>query len=125
MGDSVEYILIYSAGAVFGGALFAFCVSRLPMLDIDGFYRSAGGIGEYFYIRQHLYTGDRLSGHSALTLLIGVQVGFILHLVGILLANILAVFQFVPAIRHVSASYQVAVKDHNKGKHNRLRTLRG
>lgn len=55
---SCAQILIQITGGVFGGALFAFCISRLPMLDVDGFYRSEGGIGEYFYIKQHLYKGD-------------------------------------------------------------------
>ena len=39
------------SGLVFGGALFAFCVSRLPMLDVPGFYSKAGGAGEYSYMR--------------------------------------------------------------------------
>ena len=89
-------------GAVFGGALFAFCVSRLPMLDIDGFYRSAGGIGEYFYIKQHKYKSKRSCSDPCLsTCWRKSLVGMIVHLIGILFANILAVFQFVPIIRHV------------------------
>ena len=43
-GDTNCYL-----GLVFGGALFAFCVSRLPMFDVNGFYVKSGGVGEYFY----------------------------------------------------------------------------
>lgn len=35
-------------GDVFGRALFAFCISRLPLLDVDRYYCKLGERGEYF-----------------------------------------------------------------------------
>lgn len=74
---------------IFGGALLGFTLARFMYLDINGIFcnpdSTVGGAspGEcYYYLK-------------------GIEnVGIILHLAGILPAAFLAVFQFVPAIRH-------------------------
>lgn len=54
---------IYYTGFVFGGILFAFCLARLPMLDVDGFYKKNGGIGEYYFFTKSLYKGAKHQLH--------------------------------------------------------------
>ena len=68
---------------IFAGALMGFTLARFQYLDYYGVFCGEPSIGEcYFYTR-------------------GVaEVGLIIHLAGILPASFLAVFQFVPAIRH-------------------------
>ncbi|KAK2600202.1 hypothetical protein QQS21_005076 [Conoideocrella luteorostrata] len=74
---------------IFGGALIGFTLARFMYLDINGIFCNpdskvgGAGPGECYYYLQ------------------GVEnVGIIIHLAGILPAAFLAVFQFVPAIRH-------------------------
>ena len=78
---------------IFGGALAGFALSRFMYLNIDGIYcspnRSSSGNsalpGECYYYGQK-------GRHE--------RVGILIHLAGILPAGLLAVTQFVPAIRH-------------------------
>ncbi|POR33324.1 Uncharacterized protein TPAR_06479, partial [Tolypocladium paradoxum] len=72
---------------LFGGILVGFILARLMYLDVEGVFCAGGSSravpGEcYHYLR-------------------GLErVGIVMHLAGILPAGFLAVFQFVPAIRH-------------------------
>ncbi|KAH7324299.1 hypothetical protein B0I35DRAFT_387979 [Stachybotrys elegans] len=71
---------------IFGVAMTVFCLYSMPSMNVDGNFcgpNGGGAPGECFHYREGL---DRI--------------GMILHLVGILPAGILAVIQFVPAIRH-------------------------
>ncbi|EQK98980.1 hypothetical protein OCS_05312 [Ophiocordyceps sinensis CO18] len=72
---------------VFGGALMGFTLARFMYLNVDGVFCGNGPSGavpgECYYYRRGLE-----------------RAGLILHLAGILPAGFLAVFQFVPVIRH-------------------------
>lgn len=70
---------------VFGGALTGFALARFMYLNIDGIFCRPGGAvpGECYYYGRGIE-----------------RAGIILHLAGILPAALLAVFQFVPVIRH-------------------------
>ncbi|PHH92744.1 hypothetical protein CDD83_5368 [Cordyceps sp. RAO-2017] len=71
-----------------GGALTGFVLARLMYLNIDGIFCGSGSggapPGECYY-----YQGKGIE-----------RPGIILHLAGILPAGLLAVFQFLPVIRH-------------------------
>jgi uncharacterized membrane protein len=64
------------------GAMFGFCLSRLPYLAIDTYFRKNAAPGEWFYFRQPFY-----------------RAGIILHLVVVLPAGLLAAVQFTPVLR--------------------------
>ncbi|KJZ72500.1 hypothetical protein HIM_08169 [Hirsutella minnesotensis 3608] len=72
---------------IFGGALTGFVLARFMFLNVDGILcgPNPGGAlpGECYYYKQGI-----------------ARIGIILHLAGILPAGLLAVFQFVPVIRH-------------------------
>ncbi|KAH7395433.1 hypothetical protein BKA64DRAFT_577322 [Cadophora sp. MPI-SDFR-AT-0126] len=72
---------------IFGGAMLGFTLARLSYLNIAGStsssFREGSSPGEWYNYR---------SGHY--------RIGIGLHLVTIIPAGFLAVFQFVPAIRH-------------------------
>ncbi|GJN69977.1 hypothetical protein PLIIFM63780_010363 [Purpureocillium lilacinum] len=72
---------------IFGGALVGFALARFMYLNIPGIFCAGGANGAspgecYYYMK----------GRE--------RVGLILHLAGILPAGLLAVFQFLPVIRH-------------------------
>ncbi|KAK3073657.1 hypothetical protein LTR53_004563 [Teratosphaeriaceae sp. CCFEE 6253] len=68
---------------IFTGALLGFCLAKLSILDIDGYWKKTGPPGEYFWYSQTFY-----------------KAMLILHLACILPAGILVIFQFAPVIRH-------------------------
>lgn len=69
---------------IFGGAMLGFGGARVQYLDIDGFFANAKKInGDWEYWQ---------SGHQ--------YIGIILHLVGVIPACFLVVWQFLPIIRH-------------------------
>ncbi|KAL8726533.1 MAG: hypothetical protein Q9166_006665 [cf. Caloplaca sp. 2 TL-2023] len=68
---------------IFGGALFGFILARLQYLSVGGRFKEGSAPGEWFYLQK---------GHE--------RIGITLHLVTIIPAGFLLVFQFIPAIRH-------------------------
>lgn len=72
---------------IFAGAMLGFSLARLSYMNISGSakssYRNSSAPGEWYYYR---------TGHY--------RIGITLHLVTIIPAGILMVFQFVPIIRH-------------------------
>ncbi|KJZ71331.1 hypothetical protein HIM_09267 [Hirsutella minnesotensis 3608] len=68
-----------------GGALMGFALARFMFLNLDGIFCAPGGAvpGECYYYKQGV-----------------ARIGILLHLAGILPAALLAVFQFMPVIRH-------------------------
>lgn len=72
---------------IFAGAMLGFTLARFSYLNISGTssssYRSGASPGEWYHYR---------TGHY--------RVGITLHLVAIITAGFLAVWQFVPVIRH-------------------------
>ena len=68
---------------IFGGALLGFTLARLQYLSIDGVFKKGAAPGEFFYYSRHFY-----------------KVAIALHLCCILPAAFLAIWQFVPIIRH-------------------------
>ncbi|PVH72991.1 hypothetical protein DL98DRAFT_432153 [Cadophora sp. DSE1049] len=72
---------------IFGGAMLGFTIARFPYLNIGGSastsFKEGSSPGEWYNYR---------SGHY--------RIGLTLHLVTIIPAGFLAVFQFVPVIRH-------------------------
>lgn len=65
------------------GAMFGFCLARLPYLAIDTFFRDNVAPGEWFYFRRPFY-----------------RAGIILHLAVVIPAGSLAAVQFTPVVRH-------------------------
>lgn len=68
---------------IFAGAMMGFCLARLEYFSLNGIFKAGAAPGEWFYYSQSFY-----------------QAGIALHLYTIIPAGMLAVFQFVPAIRH-------------------------
>ncbi|KAL6855487.1 hypothetical protein ACO1O0_006636 [Amphichorda felina] len=72
---------------IFGGALLGFSLARLHYISFDGVFCRSGDPkappGECYWYRKSLY-----------------KAGIVMHLACILPACVLAVFQFVPSIRH-------------------------
>ncbi|KAL8657714.1 MAG: hypothetical protein Q9226_001637 [Calogaya cf. arnoldii] len=68
---------------IFAGALFGFILARLQYLSIGGKFKDGSSPGEWYYLR---------GGHE--------RIGITLHLVTILPAGFLVVFQFIPWIRY-------------------------
>ncbi|KUJ21490.1 uncharacterized protein LY89DRAFT_610080 [Mollisia scopiformis] len=72
---------------IFAGAIFGFVLARISYLNVTGTsarsFRKSAAPGEWYFFHQ---------GHY--------RVGIILHLAGCLPAGFLAVWQFVPVIRH-------------------------
>lgn len=78
----------FSPVVIFGGGLFGFVLARLQFLAFNNVFCLAGSIkgaapGECYWYRQKFY-----------------HTGIMLHLAAVLPAGFLAVFQFVPVIRH-------------------------
>ena len=68
---------------IFAGAMMGFCLARLEYLSINGIFKKGAAPGEWYYYSRSFY-----------------KAGITLHLATIIPAGMLAVFQFVPAIRH-------------------------
>ena len=64
------------------GAMFCFCLARLPYLAIDTYFRNNAAPGEWFYFRQPFY-----------------RAAIILHLAVVIPAGLLAAVQFTPILR--------------------------
>jgi uncharacterized membrane protein len=79
---------------IFGGAMIGFVLARFQYLSFNVLCGSDGADGDaapgecYWYTKEERY-----------------KVGIIMHLAGVLPAGFLAVFQFVPAIRHKAILY--------------------
>lgn len=68
---------------IFAGALFGFALARTPYMNVNGYFMSKTAPGEAYWYRQSYYN-------------IGIQI----HLLCVIPASLLVVFQFVPVIRH-------------------------
>lgn len=68
---------------ILAGAMFGFCLARLSYLNIGGGYSNGAAPGEWYWFSH---------GHY--------RIGITLHLVTVIPAGLLMVFQFVPVIRH-------------------------
>ncbi|KAK5702555.1 hypothetical protein LTR97_003500 [Elasticomyces elasticus] len=68
---------------IFAGALLGFELAKLPILDINGYWKKTGPPGEYFWYSKKFY-----------------NIMLHLHLICIIPAGILVVFQFLPVIRY-------------------------
>ncbi|KAG4440743.1 hypothetical protein IFR05_003787 [Cadophora sp. M221] len=72
---------------IFGGAMLGFTLARISYLNVGGSgpssFKTGSAPGEWYYYR---------SGHY--------RIGITIHLVTIIPAGFLAVFQFIPVIRH-------------------------
>ena len=75
---------------IFSGALLGFCLARAPYMNVDQFFCGpkrpslAAGPGECYYYLMHNHY----------------RAGIFIHLIGIISAGFLVLFQFIPAIRH-------------------------
>lgn len=65
------------------GAMFGFCLARLPYLAVGSYFRQNAAPGEWFYFHQPFY-----------------RTGITLHLAVVIPAGLLAAVQFTPAVRH-------------------------
>ncbi|KAJ6188551.1 hypothetical protein N7519_003459 [Penicillium mononematosum] len=74
---------------IFAGALVGFCLARLQFLAFNGIFCNLEST-----------TGSAAPGECYWYSMPRYRIGIIIHLAGILPAGVLAVFQFVPAIRH-------------------------
>lgn len=68
---------------ILAGAMLGFSLARLPYLNVASNYSKSAAPAEWYWYRHGLY-----------------RIGITLHLVTVIPAGILMVFQFVPAIRH-------------------------
>ncbi|KOS36560.1 hypothetical protein ACN38_g12692 [Penicillium nordicum] len=74
---------------IFAGALLGFCLARLQFLAFNGIFCNLEST-----------TGSAAPGECYWYSMPRYRIGIIIHLASILPAGLLAVFQFVPAIRH-------------------------
>lgn len=68
---------------IFAGAFLGFLLARAQYLSINNIFKNSAAPGEWYYYREHFY-----------------KIGITLHLATVIPGGILAIFQFVPIIRH-------------------------
>ncbi|KAF2217045.1 hypothetical protein CERZMDRAFT_32106 [Cercospora zeae-maydis SCOH1-5] len=68
---------------IFAGALFGFALARAPYMNVNGYFMSRAAPGEAYWYRQSYY-----------------NIGIRIHLLCVIPASLLVVWQFVPVIRH-------------------------
>ena len=77
----------------FSGALFGFLLARAPFLNFSGIF-----CGEAFAEDGNLHAGPGQCWNYSIKK--GYEIGVRLHLAGIIPGGLLALLQFIPAIRH-------------------------
>jgi hypothetical protein len=83
------YRILTSTDIIFAGALVGFCLARVQFLAFSDIFCNLEST-----------TGSAAPGECYWYSMPRYRIGIIIHLAGILPAGLLAVFQFVPAIRH-------------------------